>query len=98
MLVLPKAMVKIGKNGMGVWKDGKSTDQVARDVLRSYLIRCHGRISRQYSEVASMDPVKAADFLLHLRDTGRINIQLQAESPDSIGCSITDVHSEEDSC
>ena len=83
---------------MVVWKDGKSTDQVARDVLRSYLIRCHGTISREYSEVASMDPVNAADFLLHLRDTGRINIQLHSKGPASIGCSITEVHPETDSC
>jgi hypothetical protein len=81
-------------NSMGDWKDGKSTDQVARDVLRSYLIRCHRTISRQYPEVASMDPVNAADFLLHLRDTGRINIQLQGEGSASIGCSITEVRPE----
>ena len=79
---------------MGDWKDGKSTDQVARDVLRSYLIRCHGSISRQYPEVASMDAVNAADFLLHLRDTGRINIQLQGEGSASIGCRITEVRPE----
>ncbi len=77
------------------WKDGKSTEQVARDVLRTYLIRCHGIISGQYPEVANMAPVDAADFLLHLRDTGRIDIQLYNKGQSSIGCRITDTQPEE---
>ncbi len=83
---------------MGDWKDGKSTEQVARDVLRSYLVRCHGGISRQYPEVENMDPANAAEFLLHLHDTGRINIQLYNQGLTSIGCKITELHSEEDDC
>lgn len=83
-------------NGMGVWKDGKSTEQVAREVLRSYLVRCHGSVSLQCLEVQNMAPADAADFLLHLQDTGRINIQLYNQGPSSIGCKITELHPGED--
>jgi len=40
-----------------------------------------------------MEPTKAADYLLHLRKTGRIEITLFNKSPDAIGCKIVDVDS-----
>ena len=79
---------------MAIWKKGKSEEQVAKDLLRRYLIRCHGKIAEQYPEVAAMDPVNAADFLIHLRDAGRIGIELFNEGASSIGCKITDIQSE----
>ena len=39
-----------------MWKDGMSTEQVLRNVLRNYLIRCHRSVSKDYPEVAKMTP------------------------------------------
>ena len=72
----------------------KPTDQAATEVLRKYLIRCHGNIAKDFPEVAEMDPINATNFLLHLRDTGRIQIELYNKTPTLIGCRITEVSSE----
>ncbi len=76
---------------MTMWKDGKTTDEVAEGLLRSYLIRCHRFVSKDYPAIARMEPTKAADYLLHLRKTGRIKITLFNKSPSEIGCKIVDV-------
>jgi hypothetical protein len=76
---------------MTMWKNGKTTEEVAEELLRNYLIRCHRLVSKDYPEIAGMEPTKAADYLLHLRKTGRIEITLFNKSPDAIGCKITDV-------
>ena len=62
--------------------------QVAEQALRSYLIRCHRTVSDEYPEIKKMEPEKAADFLLHLRRTGRIDIQLYMKDQNRIGCRI----------
>jgi len=51
-------------------------DEIARTVLRNYLIRCYKTISADYPEIANMPPENAADYLIHLRNTGRIAITL----------------------
>ena len=71
-----------------MWKDGKTTRQVLEKLIRSHLIRCHGIISKDYPEIATMDPVSAADHLIHLRRAGKVEIKLYSESPHNIGCSI----------
>ena len=53
----------------------------------------HARVMH-HVRVAGMEPVNAADFLLHLRDSGRIDITLFNESPSAIGCKITELKSE----
>ena len=63
----------------------KPTGQAARRLLRRYLIRCHRSIAQDFSEVAGLDPVNAADYLLHLQDTGRVQIELYNRTPTSIG-------------
>jgi hypothetical protein len=40
-----------------------------------------------------MDPTKAADYLLHLRKIGRIEIRLFNKSSTLIGCKITELDS-----
>ena len=75
---------------MGMWKDGMTTEQVARKVLRSYLVRCHRIISKDYPDIANMSAEGSADYLLHLKDTGRIEIELYSKSSSSIGCRITE--------
>ena len=74
------------------WKNGKTDTQVAEEVLRKYLIRCHRIISKDYPEIAGMAPTNAADFLLHLRNAGRIRIELFSESPTRIGCRIVELN------
>jgi predicted metal-dependent enzyme (double-stranded beta helix superfamily) len=78
---------------MTMWKNGKTTDEVAEELLRNYLIRCHRFVSKDYPEIARMEPTKAADYLLHLRKTGRIEITHFNKSPSEIGCKIVDVDS-----
>ena len=81
---------------MPVWKDGMTTEQVARKVLRSHLVRCHRLISEDYSEIASMSAEDSANFLLHLQDTGRIDIKLNSKDGDRIGCKITELRQQDD--
>lgn len=72
---------KIGVSMIGKWKK-KSTmnegtiEEKARTVLRSYLIRCYKTISADHPEIANMPPENAADYLIHLRNSGRITITL----------------------
>ena len=81
------------KRAMNMWKNGKTTDEVAEQVLRNDLIRCHRFVSKDYAEIARREPTKAADYLLHLRKTGRIEITLFNKSPGEIGCKIVDLDS-----
>jgi DNA-binding LytR/AlgR family response regulator len=63
----------------------------ATKVLRSYLIRCHKSISADFPEIEEMPPENAADYLIHLRDTGRIAITLDTVE-ERIVCQIVDLH------
>ena len=72
------------------WKDGQTTEQVIEKILRNYLIRCHKKVSTEYPEIEGMDPVNAADYLLHLKRTGSVEIKLFNEGEYRIGCKITD--------
>jgi len=80
-----------GEDTMTIWKDGKTAQQVADDVLRNYLIRCHRTVSHDYPEISNMAPTNAADYLMHLRNTGRIRIKLFNKTPNLIGCRIEEV-------
>ena len=66
-------------------------EERARKVLRSYLIRCHKAISAGYPEIANMAAENAADYLIHLRDTGRIAITMDTVEG-KIVCQIEDLH------
>lgn len=72
-------------------KDKAIDDKAAVAALREYLIFSHSVLSVNFPEVAGLDPVKAADFLIHLRKTGRIRIELFNESPARIGCRIIEL-------
>ena len=74
---------------MVAWKNGQTSEQVARSVLRSFLIRCHRIVSQDYPEFAAMSAVDSADFILHLRDTGRISLRLENQDASRIRCRIT---------
>ena len=77
---------------MTIWKDGKTDQQVADDVLRKYLIRCYRTISNDYPEISNMDPTNAADYLIHLRNTGRIRIELFNKTAPLVGCRIVELN------
>ena len=81
---------------MGIWKDGLTTEQVARNVLRSYLVRCHRIISEDYPEIVNMPADQSAGYLLHLKDTGRIDITLNEKGNGCIGCTITELDEKTD--
>ena len=68
-----------------------TTKQAARQVLRSYLVRCHRVISEDYPEVAQMSAEGSADFLLHLKDTGRMEINLHNTDGDHIDCEMKEL-------
>lgn len=70
------------------WKDGMTTERVAKQILRNYLIRCHRILTKGYPDIAGLDPTNAADYLLHLRDAGRIDIQLSSDGGQLIDCRI----------
>ncbi len=74
-----------------MWKNGMTTEQVARNVLHEYLVRCHRIISEDYPEIANMSAEDSADFLLHLQDSGRIGISLYNKGGNLIGCKITEL-------
>ena len=76
------------------WKNGMTTQQVARKMLRSHLVRCHRSISKNYPEIVDMPPEQSADYLLHLKDTGKIEIELYNKTDVLIGCRITDIDPE----
>ena len=80
------------------WKDGQTNEEVAKAVLRSYLIRCHRIIALDYPDIAEMAPENAADYLLHLRKTNRIIIELDTGADELIHCRITDVAGPDGSC
>jgi len=77
-----------------ILKDNVLDDKATDAALREYLIGAHPALSVNYPEVAGLDPVNAADFLLHLRKTGRIRIELFNESPSRLGCRIIELDAE----
>jgi hypothetical protein len=88
---LAKSFAREEMKKMGIWKDGLTTEQVADKILRDYLIRCHRLISKDYPKIAHTDPTEAADYLLRLRDSSKINIQLYNNGLNSIGCRIIEL-------
>lgn len=73
------------------YKGDPSGRDTLRKVVRGYLVRCHRIISQDYPEIARMSPANAADFLLHLQDTGRVKIELYNQTDVIIGCRIIEI-------
>ena len=71
--------------------DEQTVDKKAKKILRNHLIRCHRSTSADYPEIEEMPPENAADYLIHLRDTGRISITLDTVD-DRIVCHIEDMN------
>ena len=72
-------------------KENTTGAQVAEDLLRKYLIHSYPVISKNYPEVAGIEPANAADFLIHLQASGRIRLELFNESPAQVGCRIVEL-------
>ncbi|NOR23581.1 MAG: hypothetical protein GQ542_04180 [Desulforhopalus sp.] len=62
------------------FKEGKSMEQAADGILRSYLTRCYETVSKQYPPIAGMNPEEGVECLFKLRNEGKIRIAL-----DSVG-------------
>ena len=65
--------------------------QAAGEILRKYLVHSYPLISANYPDLAGLDPANAAEFLLHLQNTGRIRIELFSESAGRVGCRIIEL-------
>ena len=72
-------------------QDANTERLVAADRLRDYLVRNYAVISANYPEVAGLEPENAADFLVHLQNTGRILIELSHEAPARASCRIIEL-------
>ena len=72
-------------------------EERALTALRRYLIRCHKAISADYPEIANMAPENAADYLIHLRDTGKITMTLDTVGS-QIVCQIEDTDRQQQGC
>ena len=70
------------------FKDGKSKEQVADELLKSYLIRCYATVSKQYQPIASMKPEEGVEHLFKLRNEGKIRISLDSVD-EIIDCTIS---------
>ena len=70
------------------FKDGKSKEHVADELLKSYLIRCYATVSKQYQPIESMPPEKGVEHLFKLRNEGKIRISLDSTG-ELMGCTIS---------
>ena len=70
------------------FRDGKSLEQAAEDVLRSYLIRCYATVPKQYKPIAGINPEEGVRHLLNLRNEGKIRITFESVG-ERIECTIT---------
>jgi len=77
-------------------KEGGTREKVAQALLREYLISYHADISADFPEVAGIEPANAADFLIHLQNTGRIKIKLFNLSATRVGCRIIEADAVEE--
>ena len=69
------------------FKNGKSFEQAAEQVLRDYLLRCYATVSKQYQPLQQMPPDQGVEYLLRLRDEGKLRISLYPEG-DLVKCRI----------
>jgi hypothetical protein len=73
------------------FKNGKNKEQVADELLRSYLIRCYATVSTQYQPIVGMNPDEGVERLFELRNEGMIRISLNSVG-ELIECTISSVN------
>ena len=54
------------------FKDGQTLEQVTEKLIRDYLLRCYSNISKQYVPIAEMTPEEGVDYLLKLKNDGKV--------------------------
>ena len=54
-----------------------TTEEAVRKALRDYLIRCFETVSKEYPPIMNMRPEEGADYLLKLKDEGKVRIELE---------------------
>ena len=69
------------------FKNGKSLEQAAEQILRDYLLRCYATVSKQYRPLQDMTPEQGVAYLLRLRDEGKLSVSLYPEG-DLVKCRI----------
>lgn len=74
-----------------MFKDNKNLKQAAEEVLRNYLLRCFSKASKEYPEVAKMEPEAGVEKLLQLRRENKIKIELKTLNS-LVKCSIQNVN------
>ena len=70
------------------FKGGKTKEQVIDEILRDYLLRCFATVSEQYEPIQEMNPEQGVEYLLKMRNEGKINIALYPEG-ELVKCSIS---------
>ncbi len=68
----------------------KIRDKRAKSLLKKYLVRCHESVSADFPEISDMPPENAAEYLIHLRDTGRVKITIDTVD-DLLECRIENI-------
>ena len=69
------------------FKNAKSIEQAAEQVLQDYLLRCYATVSKQYQPLQGMIPEQGVEYLLRLRDEGKLSVSLYPEG-DLVKCRI----------
>ena len=75
-------------------KNANSIEQAAEQILQDYLLRCYATVSKQYQPIQHMAPDQGVEYLLRLRDEGKLSISLYPEG-DLVKCRI-EVNAEND--
>ena len=69
-------------------KDGQTPNQAAENIVRNYLLNCYSTVSKQYLPIADMKPKEGVDYLLKLKQAGKIEIEFKTVG-ELLVCSIT---------
>ena len=73
------------------FKNGKSLEQVADEVLEAYLLRCYATVSKKYTPIINMPPDEGVKYLFKMRNDKKIAIFLESNG-DLIECKISQVN------
>ena len=73
-------------------KNNLKIDQLAKKVLREYLISNFIEVSKKYSPIQKMNPEEGADHLISLQEQNEIRITLNTLENLLIECKITHIN------
>ncbi len=73
-------------------KNSLTIDQIAKKVLREYLIRNFIDVSKKYPPIKKMNPEEGADHLISLQEQNEIIVTLNSTTDNLIECEITRIN------